>query len=145
MSRTDTKSRYQVGDYWLSQKSNSCSWNRTWFDRNTKQTRRASLRTADFEEAKVRLNEWFILNATKTEPEPNKDVLLANVFARFFDQHAKYLTTSYDYRRSLNIWLDFHEEATIAEALQANAQARFRSYLLNEKKLSCGSGRRSYS
>jgi len=142
MSRYSTKDRYQVGDNWLSQKSNSSAWNRTWFDPETKQTRRASLRTNDFEEAKIKLNEWFILNHTKTAPEPTKSVTLASIFARFYEEHGQHLKSFDDNRRALQYWLDFHKEATVSHALTPHRQSQFQSFLLNEKKLSAGSTRR---
>ncbi len=44
----------QIGNYWLSQRTGSKNWCRTWFDAATRQTNRASLGTTDIQEAKVR-------------------------------------------------------------------------------------------
>jgi len=142
MPRYSTKNRYQVGEHWLSKKSNSPAWHRTWFDAQTKQTRRSSLRTSNFEEAKVRLNEWFIINQTHTKPEPTKAVTLASIFARFYDEHGRHLKSYDDNRRALQYWLDFHKEATVSEALAPHKQSQFQSFLLSTKKLSLGSTRR---
>ncbi len=47
----------QIGDYWLSKRERSDLWYRTWYDPKSRNTRRASLGTADFDEAQLRYYE----------------------------------------------------------------------------------------
>lgn len=142
MPRYSTERAFQLGDYWLSRRSGSPAWYRAWFDPKTRQTRRASLGTADFDEAKQRLTDWFVLEHTKTE-QPAEDVTLAEVFARFYAQHGEQLRTAQQVQSTLNLWLDFHGEATVAEAADQRQQDRFRQWLATEKGLSLSSIRRA--
>ena len=43
MPRNEQDRPGAIGGYWLSRRPNSDQWCRTWFDRNTRQTSRASL------------------------------------------------------------------------------------------------------
>ena len=138
MPRYRSDRAYQVGDYWLSKQSRSEAWCRTWFDPKTRQTKRVSLRTADLEEAKQRLTDWFVLEQTKPEPEPTEEVTLAEVFARFYEQHGKTLKSAESTRIALRHWLDFHGDASIAQAAVQAVQERFHKHL-SEKGLSAGS------
>ena len=132
---------FQLGDYWLSQRSGSPAWHRTWFDPETRQTRRTSLGTTDFDEAKQRLTDWFILEQTRPQKEAT-DLLLAEVFPRFYEQHGKTLVSASDVNRSLRDWLTFHGEATVAEATTQEAQRNFRDWLSKERGLSVATVRR---
>lgn len=143
MPRYQNERVFQIGDYWLSKQSRSDAWCRTWFDTKARQTKRASLRTADLDEAKQKLTDWFVLQQTKPEPESTKEVLLAEVFARFYEQHAKQLRSAVDAQRSLRYWLEFHGEATIHEAANQSQQEKFRDWLVTEKRLSLSSVRRA--
>ena len=134
MPRYD-KQRFQLGDYWLSQQSRSPAWCRTWYDPKSEQTRRVSLRTTDFEEAKQRLTDWFVLEHQQKDQKPD-DVTLAALFARYFEKHASHLKSGSDYKTLLGYWLDFHGEATLAEAASLGRQEQFRDWLATEKQLS---------
>lgn len=82
--------RFQVGDYWLSQQARSDVWCRTWYDADARQTKRASLGTKDFREAKERLTDWFV---AQHRPE-NADlslITLAQVLQIYWDDHAQHL------------------------------------------------------
>src|SRR3954469_14265530 len=50
-----TKHSFQVGEWWLSQRSGSPAWYATCYDAATQRTRRVSLGTDDFEQARQRL------------------------------------------------------------------------------------------
>ena len=138
MPRYKSERDFQLGEYWLSKQARSEAWCRTWFDQTTRQTKRISLRTTDFDEAKQRLTDWFVLNHTKQE-EKVEDVLLAEVFARFYEQHGSTLKSAIDVKRALRYWVDFHGEATIAEATQQSAQAEFRQWLTDTKSVGASS------
>jgi len=130
-----SKDRFQVGDYWLSKQSRSPAWCRTWYDAKTGQTRRASLRETDFTKAKQRLTDWFILEHQQKD-QKTTDVAIASIFARYFEKHASKLKSGADYKTLLNHWLDFHGEATLAEASDLTRQEHFREWLSSEKNLS---------
>ena len=58
--RHKSENTYRVGDYWLAKRPGKKIWNRVWYDKCSKSTRRLSLGTTDFEEAKQKLTDWFI-------------------------------------------------------------------------------------
>ena len=123
---------FQVGDYWLSKNARSQAWCRTWYDATTKQTRRTSLRTADFEQAKILLTEWFIQSHQRKDADP-ADITLAEIFSQFYEKHASKLQSAYQAQLSMRYWLDFHGEATVNEAAEITAQERFHVWLAEER------------
>jgi len=141
MPRYATTKRYQVGDYWLSKQSRSPAWCRTWYCKRTKQTRRTSLRTTNFNEAKDSLNQWFILECQKKN-QPSDRVTIAAIFARYYEKHGKHLSSYDSVKRNLSFWLDFHGEATLEEAADLRQQEVFRTWLQSEKKLGLNSVRK---
>ena len=73
------KLSFQLGVFWLAQRRGSPAWYRCWREGNG--TQRISLGTSDFEEAKQRLTDWFVLQA---QPEkPASLVFIAEVIARY--------------------------------------------------------------
>ena len=138
MSSNVDRHIFQIGDYWLSQQARSPSWCRTWFDPQTRQTRRVSLRTTDLDEAKQRLTDWFVLEHTKKEETPS-DVTLAELFARYYTQKGSTLRSADSVQRALRDWLDYHGDATVAQACTLQRQVQFREYLARERGLSASS------
>jgi len=109
------RERFQIGDYWLSKRQNSPNWCRTWFDRDTRQTRRVSLGTGDFERAKVLLAQWVTTHGDWSQTGAG-DVMLADVFTRYHEQHVRHEVAQPDsQRRSLYIVLEAAPEATVAD------------------------------
>ena len=125
---------FQLGDFWLSKQSRSQSWCRTWFDPESRQTRRVSLRTADLEEAKRRLTDWFVLEHTKVREAPS-EASLAETFARYYTQKGSALRSADSVQRALRDWLDHYGEATVAEACEIQRQEKFHAYLREERGL----------
>ena len=64
------------------QRPGSAMWYRTWFDAETRQTRRVSLGTGDFESAGLALATWVAANAKPRDADP-REVPLAGVFVRY--------------------------------------------------------------
>ena len=62
-----TKHRFQIGEWWLSQRSGSPAWYATFYDQAAKRTRRVSLGTDDFEQARQRLLERYLEEAPAAE------------------------------------------------------------------------------
>lgn len=141
MPRYNTRRTYQVGDYWLSQIPRSPAWYRTWYDATARQTRRTSLGTANFDEAKDRLTDWVLVNHKRTKEAPER-VTLAELFAPFYEKHASKLASAYQAQLSLRYWLDFHGEATVAAALEITEQERFQNWLMQDKKVSANTAQR---
>jgi len=124
---------FQVGDYWLSKRSGSEVWYRTWFDNTSRQTRRASLGTEDLETAKEKLTDWFIQNQTPVQQEI-EDVTLAEVLSRYYSQHAETLPSAERTRHSLKLWLEFFGEATVSDLHNIARQEAFQNWLRGRKQ-----------
>lgn len=96
----------QIGNYWLSQRTGSKNWCRTWFDAATRQTNRASLGTTDIQEAKVRLWEWYAKYGDISKQMP-QDVVLDLVLTKYWQQHACNITSAESAKVALGYWSDF--------------------------------------
>ncbi len=140
MSRKTENRAYQIGDYWLSKQARSDVWCRTWYDSNSRQTRRSSLREEDFELAKQKLTDWFVLQHSKPTQEIAQ-ATIAEIFARFYEHHGQTLVSARDVKRNLNYWLDFHEDATVEEAADQQQQTKFRDWLHKTRGMSLASVR----
>ena len=135
MPRYNSEKPFQIGEFWLSKRPKSDAWYRTWFDSEARQTRRISLGTSDFDEAKQALTDWFVLFHTKTEEQP-EDATLAELFARYYEQYGSKLRSYDNVQRYLRYWLDFHKTSTVKEACAPARQQSFRMYLEQDLGLS---------
>ena len=122
------KRKFQLGDYWIGQIKNSPAYYRTWNDKAAKQTRRASLGTSDFEEAKQRLTDWYIANQRPQKEEP-EDVTLANVLNSYYESHGKHIASAEQVRVSMRHWLGFFGEATVGDLYSIPLQEQFHDWL----------------
>jgi len=122
------KRKFQLGDYWLGQVKHSPAYYRTWNDKTAKQTRRASLGTTDFEEAKQRLTDWYIANQRPQKEEP-QDVTLASVLSSYYENHGKHVASAEQIRVSMRHWLAFFGEATIGDLYSIPLQEQFHEWL----------------
>ena len=104
----------QIGGYWLSRRRNSAAWCRTWFDPSTRQTCRASLGTADLDEAKLALAAWITANAKPERTQP-QDAPLETYLVRYLEHHAKYLPSAEPTRFGLIKWSEFFAGALVSE------------------------------
>jgi integrase len=82
----------QIGDFWLS-KNRHGRWCRTWFDTGTRQTKRLSLGTRDFDAAILALAQWVVLNEPIDKEDP-KDVPLSVALDRYYEHHAKEIASA---------------------------------------------------
>lgn len=122
------KREYQVGDYWLSQRENSRAWYRMWFDPDTRQTRRASLGTTDFQEAKQKLNEWFVLNQRPQNAGTDR-ITLAQTLHTYWHDHGQHIASAESARISCQYWTEYFRDATIAEITPLRVQEGFHRWL----------------
>ena len=105
----------QIGDYWLSRRPNSPVWCRTWFNTASRQTSRASLGTDDLAAARVLLAKWVTLHGHRAAQQP-RDVLMGDVFARYYETHGQHTAGAGVQRRNLFIALErMQEGSTVAE------------------------------
>ena len=129
MPRYNSKKRdYTVGEYWLSQQHRSKAWCRTWYDAKTRQTKRASLGTDNFEEAKARLDDWFTMNRTMSH-EKQEDIMLADILARYWEQHAKHLPSADRSQSAIKHWLEFYGDEPLSFLQNITNQEKFHQYL----------------
>jgi integrase len=117
----------QIGDYWLSKRPGSEQWCRTWYDDGTRQTKRASLGTSDFQQAKVALAEWFVKHGRIANQQP-QDVPVEQVFVRFWHRHGKALASAEMVNIALGFWSEFFAGKTVSE-LTPQAQREFAAWL----------------
>src|SRR5690606_22315574 len=68
----------------------------------------------DFQEGKLRLWAWFAEHGRLGKQAP-QDVALAQVFVRYWEQHAKRLASAEQIKISLRYWTQWWGEATVAE------------------------------
>lgn len=95
----------KIGDYWLSKRAGSSMWYRTWFDERKRQTCRASLGTDNFETARLKLAEWVTLHGRRGTQEARM-ALLADVFVRYQQQHARHTRGANVQKRNLVLILE---------------------------------------
>ncbi len=73
---------FEIGEHWISKRPDAKGgWQRTWYDKKARQTRRVSLGTADLEEAKLIMAGWVLKNETMVDEDPAV-VPLATVLMR---------------------------------------------------------------
>jgi integrase len=102
-----------VGPYWLSRRGHSRQWCRTWFDVAARQTRRASLGTADLEQAKEELIRWRAVNAPLRQEEPAA-VLVRDLVLRHIEHAAPAKRSKNQIERSLLLLDDRFPGCTVA-------------------------------
>ncbi|MFM9937531.1 MAG: tyrosine-type recombinase/integrase, partial [Novosphingobium sp.] len=113
----------RIGSYWLSKRPGSDQWCRTWFDPDTRQTRRASLGTDDPGAARVALARWVTMNVALRQQHP-RDVALATVFARYYQQHGSTTRSAGINRRNLYLMLTALPEGMTVGELTLDQQHR---------------------
>lgn len=128
------KREYRVGDFWLSQRSGSAAWYRTFYDADAKQTRRVSLGTDDYEAAKAKLDEWYLgERMRKGQDLSASDVSLKEVFKEYLESHAVTLRSYDSVVILLRYWQEFWgENATVADVRSVVRQEEFRAELFKK-------------
>lgn len=108
----------EIGSFWLSKRPGSDQWCRTWYDADSRQTKRASLGTADLQEGKLKLYEWFSKYGRHGQQEA-QEVALETVLYRYWQQHGESLASKEMTKIALGYWSDFFAGATVAEVTPA--------------------------
>jgi hypothetical protein len=114
--------KFRIGRWFLDKRSNSANWCVCWFDPATRQTRRASLRTEDFQIAKVRLAEHVTKHETLRDIKPDA-VLLEAILIRYWEEHAKTIPSAEQARFALAKWSDHFCGVTVSELTPQRQEA----------------------
>lgn len=93
-----------LASYWISKRPNSESWCRTWFDAETRQTRRSSLGTDDLAAAEQALAEWIARNVATNRADPHA-LTVARVCVRYQERHGQHFVGAGSQRISLAMML----------------------------------------
>jgi integrase len=121
------KRAFQLGTSWLGQRTGSAAWYRCWREGNG--TQRVSLGTADFEEAKQRLTDWFILQSQPQQESAR--ITIAEVIARYWNERGRFTSHPPTVNTHCNYWLNHFGEKSVEDALAYAEQERFKTSLLD--------------
>jgi len=125
---------FRLGEYSLTRRPGKPGWYRTWYDRDRKYTRRVSLGTDDFDEAKQRLSDWYVAQH-QPQDEDSDAVLLTDVIRIYYDEHGRTLKGHDTARLNLMVWLDyFPAEATVESASSAASIDKFIKHMKAQGK-----------
>ena len=111
----------EIAGYWLSKRGGSEMYYRTWFDPESRQTRRASLGTDDLGAAGRALAEWITTNVAPRQADP-REVTLGGVFARYYQAFGRNRTGASAQRISLRMVLDEVSKGMAVAELTVSAQ-----------------------
>ena len=129
--RATPNTNFQVGEWWLSQRSGSPAWYATFYDAAAKRTRRVSLGTDDFEQARQRLLERY-LEEHRPQNAPAETVALADIVLDYYKTHGSEARSAGSIRTSCAYWVDFFGEASIAEATKPPRLEAFIAHLAGQ-------------
>jgi integrase len=121
-----TRREFQIGDYWLDQRDGSPAWYRCWIE--GARTKRVSLNTADLEEAKAALKQYFILQHTKVLEEP-ASTPLADILKRYQAEHGDKVVSSSSSAVAVGYWLDHFNGANVDLLSDVTKQEEFHRFL----------------
>ena len=104
----------QIGEYWLSQRKGSDAWCRTWFDKRTRQTKRASIGTDDFQQAVINLAGWIVNNQVLRKEAP-WEMPIETVLVRYYNNHAQNIRSAESSRYALAKWSAYFAEQVVSD------------------------------
>jgi integrase len=119
--------RFQIGDYWLSQ-NRAGTWCRTFFDAQSRQTRRVALGTSDLASAKQLLAKWYVQFAAIRDADP-AEVAISALLDRYAAQRGDALASKDTVRRAVALWGEFWGDECVADMTVAR-QEQFQEWLL---------------
>jgi hypothetical protein len=108
------RGQFRIGKWFLDRRPNSPNWCVCWFDAATRQTRRSSLGTADFQVAKVLLAEHVTKHETLKNLHP-EEVPLEAILIRYWEEHGSRIPSAEQARYALAKWSDHFSGATVSE------------------------------
>jgi integrase len=126
-----TRHEFQVGEWWLSQRSGSPAWYATCYDSETQRTRRVSLGTDDFEQARQKLLERY-LEQHRPQNASAEAVALADILLDYYKSHGSQARSAGSVRTSCAYWVEFFGEAAVAEATKPPRLEAFIAHLAGQ-------------
>ena len=123
-----SKHEFQVGEWWLSQRDGSPAWYATFYDAAAKRSRRISLGTDDFEQARQRLLERY-LDEHRPQQAQAETVALADIVLDYYRKHGSEARSAVSVRISCAYWVEFFGDASIAEATKPSSMDAFIAHL----------------
>jgi integrase len=122
-----TKRQFRLGEWFLWRRGDSPAYYRARFNRATGKFERVSLGTDRFEEAKSFLEQWWLQTRAVTR-ETAASASLADILRRYYETHAQHLPSASGNRDALNKWLDYWQEASVAD-LSVERQEGFLTHM----------------
>ncbi len=116
------RQHFRIGKWFLDKRPNSPNWCACWFDPKTRQTRRASLRTGDFENAKIKLAGYVAKHETLAGAQADA-VLLDAILIRYWENHAKTIPSAEQARFALLKWSNNFPGATVSDLTPHSVEA----------------------
>ena len=114
--------RFRIGTYFLDRRPNSPSWCACWYDPETRQTRRTSLRTTDFQEATLRLAR-FVTNHETLRDVRQDEMLLETILVRYYEHYARNIKSAVQARIALGIWSDHFAGLQVSDLTPQRVEA----------------------
>jgi integrase len=134
-----TRRGFQLGEWYLCQRSHSPAWYRARFDARTRNTDRVSLCTTDEAVAQERLTAWFYENRRlSADAVPPEKMPLVDALLDYWTGHAINLESAKSRKILIRYWNEFWGGASIAEVRSAPRQEAFHKFLA-DKGLNTGS------
>jgi integrase len=118
---------FSLGEWWIDKGEDSPCYYRYTYDKRRRRTVRASLGTADFDEACQRLAEHVVLHGRMRDERP-AEVPVGIVLARYYDRHASAQPSADTAKRAIDLWGDFWGDDAVSE-LTPTRQRAFRQWL----------------
>ena len=104
----------QYGEWFLYQRDGSPAYYRARYNRTTGKLERFSLGTISAEEARERLEAWWLQNRQVKGEQPS-EAALPDILRRYWESHGKDLPSASGNRDALAKWLDYWQEASVSE------------------------------
>jgi len=97
------RGKFRIKEFFLDRRPNSPQWCACRYDPESRQTRRSSLGTSDFQEAQIRLAEFVTKHRQISHADPS-DIPLETFLVRYWEGHAKFLPSAEQAQIALRVW-----------------------------------------
>lgn len=124
MGRHREAKDFQVGEWYLAERSGSAYWHRCRFDPKSRTTVRVSLGVRvggeeELEAAKLALTNWWIGDNTPKDERSPASILLAEVLLGYYHQHASKLASGRRIKSSMKHLTTYFEGMSVKDACGA--------------------------
>jgi hypothetical protein len=125
-----SKREYQIGEWYLCQRSHNPAWYRARFNRDNGTTERVSLGTTDEAVAQERSTSWFYENRRlSADAVPPERMPLADALLDYWTGHAINLESAKSRKILIRYWNEFWGNASVAEVRSVPRQDAFHRFL----------------